>query len=343
MRRILVIRLSALGDIVMASGLIPALRSRWPDAHIAWLAEPAGASLLQANPRLDEVIVWPRGEWRRLRAERRYPALARSVRAFAARLRGEGFDLVLDTQGLLKSGVWARITGAGERIGLGSREGSERLMTEVLAPPRDDRRIASEYRALAAHLGVDTTRFPMDLALGGGDHTAARSAIAGAGVNGRYVAFAPFTTRPQKHWFDERWRDLARRFAAGTGATPVVLGGPEDRAVAEALVADSPAVSVAGGLSLRASAAAIAGAEALVGVDTGLTHMGTALSVPTVALFGSTRPYLETESPRTRVLYEPLWCSPCRRRPLCGGEFSCMRLHRAGDVFDVARELMAAA
>ena len=58
--RILVIRLSALGDIVMASGLIPALRARWPDAHVAWLAEPAGAVLLEANPRLDEVIRLPR-------------------------------------------------------------------------------------------------------------------------------------------------------------------------------------------------------------------------------------------------------------------------------------------
>ncbi|WP_435103414.1 glycosyltransferase family 9 protein [Arhodomonas sp. AD133] len=343
MRRILVIRLSALGDIVMASGLIPALRARWPDAHIAWLAEPAGASLLQANPRLDEVMVWPRGEWQRLRGERRYPELVRSVRAFVRELRAREFDLVLDTQGLLKSGSWARITGAGERIGIASREGSERLMTRVLAPPRDDPRIGSEYRALAEHLGVDAQRFPMDLALAEDDRAAAREAVSGAGVVGDHVVFAPFTTRPQKHWFEERWRCLAGHFSAEAGVTPVILGGGDDREAAARLTADTAAVSLAGKLSLRASAAVVAGARALVGVDTALTHMGSAFNVPTVALFGSTRPYLETDSPVTRVLYEPLWCSPCRRRPLCGGVFSCMRLHRADDVYALTRSLMEAA
>jgi heptosyltransferase-1 len=78
----------------------------------------------------------------------------------------------------------------------------------------------------------------------------------------------------------------------------------------------------------------------LVGVDTGLTHMGTALGVPTVALFGSTRPYLHTDSPATRVVYEPLWCSPCRRNPVCGGEFSCMRLHRPRGVMAAIEQVL---
>ena len=78
-RRVLIIRLSALGDVVMASGLIPALREVEPDAFIAWLVEPAAAPLLRHNPRLDEVIVLPRDEWRRLWLAGRYLALARAV------------------------------------------------------------------------------------------------------------------------------------------------------------------------------------------------------------------------------------------------------------------------
>lgn len=80
-RRILIVRLSAIGDVVMASGLLPALRARYPDAYIAWLAEPAVRELLADNPRLDEVIVWPRGEWRRLWRERRYRALWQAISA----------------------------------------------------------------------------------------------------------------------------------------------------------------------------------------------------------------------------------------------------------------------
>ena len=66
MRRILIVRLSAIGDVVMASGLIPALRALHPDAHLAWLVEPAAAPLLAHNPRLDELIIWPRAEWQAL-------------------------------------------------------------------------------------------------------------------------------------------------------------------------------------------------------------------------------------------------------------------------------------
>lgn len=345
MNRILIIRLSAIGDIVMASGLIPLLRRKWPDAHLGWLAEAPGASLLEVNPRLDEVIVWPRQRWRQLRAERRYGKLLRSIHEFVAQLRERRYDLVLDLQGLFKSALWARLSGAPQRVGLASREGSQRLMTEVLQPPRSDRRIGSEYRYLAERLGIAVSCLPMDLALTAADHQGVRQALARHALAGDYAVLCPFTTRAQKHWFDESWRELAQELAGRFGFVSVILGGPEARAGGERIVCEAgvPIVNLAGALTLRESAAAIAGARLLVGVDTGLTHIGTAAGIPTVALFGSTRPYLETDSPLTRVLHEPLWCSPCRRRPICGGVYSCMRLHRPVQVFAVAASLLEAA
>lgn len=345
MSRILIIRLSAIGDIVMASGLIPALRRKWPDAHLGWLAEAPGASLLEANPRLDEVIVWPRQRWRQLYAERCHAKLLRSIRDFAARLRERRYDLVLDLQGLLKSALWARLSGAPQRIGLASREGSQRLMTQVLQPPRSDRRIGSEYRYLAEWLGIEADRFPMDLALTTADRQRVREELALGALAGDYAVLCPFTTRAQKHWFDESWCDLARALAGRCGLAAVILGGVEARPGGERIVREAgvPVVNLTGALTLRESAAAIAGARLLIGVDTGLTHIGTAVGIPTVALFGSTRPYLETDSPLTRVLYQPLWCSPCRRKPICGGAYSCMRLHRSADVLAVAESLLEAA
>lgn len=343
--RILVIRLSAIGDVVMASGLIPALRARYPEARIAWLAEPAGAGLLAANPRLDEVIVLPRPRWKALRRERRYTTVAGEMRRFAAMLRGQSFDLALDAQGLLKSALWARASGAARRISLGGREGSARLMTEVVPVDRSDPRIASEYRRLAEHLGAPPDSFAMNLAITEADRRAVDDALAGREAAAGYAVLCPFTTRPQKHWFDDRWRELGQRLGERAGLAPVILGGPADRDHAEALVQriGGLATSLAGALSVRESAAAIAGARLLVGVDTGLTHMGTAFGIPTVALFGSTRPYLETDSPRTRVLYEPLWCSPCGRNPICGGKYSCMRLHHTAGVLETALALVEAA
>ena len=85
----------------MASGLIPALRARWPQARISWLTEPATVPLLRHNPQLHEVITWNRAEWQTLWRDRQWRALSTVVRAFRAGLRKRRFDLVLDAQGLL--------------------------------------------------------------------------------------------------------------------------------------------------------------------------------------------------------------------------------------------------
>lgn len=344
MKRILIIRLSALGDVVMASGLIPALRSRWPDARISWLVEPAAAPLLRHNPRLDEVIVWRRGDWQNLWRQRRFGELLRQARAFRRELRRRRFDLVLDAQGLLKSGIWAWLSGAPERLGLTAREGSHLLMTErVLPTTLPGKPIGNEYRYLVQHLGVRPEAFRLDLAVGDAPLAAAHEALRSADVSGPVAALCPFTTRPQKHWFDERWIELARQLQL-RGYVPVVLGGPGDAAAAEQLCAAVAGMhSLAGRLKLDETAALISLSSLLIGVDTGLTHMGTALRIPTVALFGSTRPYLSTDSTRTIILYEQLDCSPCRRHPTCGGAFHCMQRHTVDKVLTAVSQVQEAA
>lgn len=340
-RRILIVRLSALGDVIMASGLIPSLRSRYPDAHLAWLTESPAAPLIRQHPQLDEVIVWPRGEWRKLWRERRYGALWQAFRRFRAELRARRFDLALDAQGLLKSGLWGWLSGAPRRIGLRAREGAQWLATERLDPPKQgDPRIGAEYRALARHVGAADADYRLDLRFGDAVRAAARRALDEAGVTGPYAVLCPFTTRPQKHWFEDRWAELAQRLAAD-GLTPVLLGGPGDREAASRIHAAAPvALDLAGRLPLDVSVALIEGAALLVGVDTGLTHAGSAYRVPTIALFGSTRPYADPDAPRTVILYDALPCSPCRRNPTCGGRFDCMRAHTVERVHAQARTLL---
>jgi heptosyltransferase-1 len=332
--RILIIRLSALGDVVMASGLIPSVRARWPDAHLAWLTEPAALPLLKHNPRLDEVLVLPRAHWTSLWRERRWRELAVSVKAFRTMLRARSYDLVLDAQGLLKSALCAWFTNAPRRIGLAAREGGRWLVHERPMPDSQDRHlIGSEYRYLARYLGVPPAAFRLDLAVGETPRLAAHAALDAAGVTGPYAALCPFTTRPQKHWFEDRWSELAQRLSA-QGLMPVVLGGLADAAAAGRIAGCAPAVvNLVGRLALDESVAVIGGAGLLVGVDTGLTHVGTALGIPTVALFGSTRPYLDAGGPGTCVMYDALPCSPCRRRPTCHGRFDCMRQLSVDRVF----------
>lgn len=342
--RILIVRLSAIGDVVVTTGLIPALRELWPGVHITWLVEAVSAPLLQANPRLDEVLVWPRAAWERLWRERRWRELWQQFRSFSAGLRERRFDLAIDAQGLIKSALWCGISGAARRISVMGYENSGLLMSETVRPPRDDdrRMIGFEYRALIAHLGGAPDSYRLDLAVSGSAREAAQALLGTLGVaaDAPVAVLCPFTTRPQKHWFEDRWAELARALRAD-GFVPVMLGGPGDADAAARISAqaDNALVNLAGRLPLDQSVAVIERCKLLIGVDTGLTHMGSALRVPTVALFGSTRPYLDTGLISTRVLYTALACSPCHRHPTCSGRFDCMREHPVAEVRSVALQL----
>jgi len=238
-------------------------------------------------------------------------------------------------QSLLKSGLLTWLSGAPRRIGLGSREGSQWLMTEVIPKGGDVGRISSEYLYLAEQLGLDTGEFLPRLCIG--EHTAAQAdaLLAQHGLaRGGYAVFAPFTTRPQKHWFEDAWQALGPKIQAELGLTPVILGGPADvDAAGRIAAAIAGAVVLAGQMIERAGL--------LVGVDTGLTHMGIAFNTPTVAIFGSTRPYLDTRRDNAKVIWLGLECSPCRRNPTCHGAFTCLRDITPDQVIEQARVAMA--
>ena len=343
-QRILIIRLSAIGDIIMASGVIPCLRAAFPTAHIAWLTEAGNEALLNANPRLDQVLLWPRRRWRDLRQQGDYRTWWREFRELKRDLQRPGFDWVLDLQGLLKSAVWAWLAGGQRRIGLGSKEGSQWLMTEVVSRNIASPLISKEYRRLMEVIEAAPERFAMDIALSPAAVEKAATLLAHAGVAGPFAVFCPFTTRPQKHWLDERWEDLARRLRETTGLVPILVGGPGDSARAASMVTGSAgaAVSLCGRTRLDECAALIRRAALVVGVDTGMTHMGIAMARPTLTLLGSTDPYFETGTPDGLVLHHPLPCFPCYRRPTCDGRYDCMRLHTVNQVLAAALELLTA-
>lgn len=326
----------------MASTLIKSLRSRYPGAYIAWLVQSETSELLTANPLLDEVIAWPRGDWKKLLFKFRWLRLMCGIYKFVRLLRSRHFDIVIDLQGLLKSGIWARLTGAPVRIGLGSKEGSGLWMNRIINNPGGDDRIGAEYRYFAHSLGLDYSEFDMEVALTDEDKQYAAQLIKDNGLINGFVAVCPFTTRPQKHWVEYNWTLLAERMRAEFGLRTVILGGPDNWETAEKILEGHEAaiVNLAGRTRLRQAAAIINKAILLVGVDTGLTHMGIAFNVPTVAIFGSTRPYLKTEHDNIRIIYKHLECSPCGRHPTCHGAFTCMTSVSVDEVLTYAGSLI---
>ena len=334
-QRILIVRISALGDIVFCTSLLAGLRANFPQAHIAWLADSMLGGILEGDPRLDRIIRIPSS---RLKGVSGMFSVCRALRDETP------FDWVIDAQGLLKSRLLARSVRARRYIGFDSKEPGGFLFHRRFAKGGDPGLISSEYRFLSAELnGPDPG--PPQLTV---TETAAERAadlLAEFKLPSGFVALAPFTTRPQKHWVEAYWGQLAHALVAAGLGPCVILGGPQDRAAAARIMATMPlgSVDLSGATPLADVPAVIASSSLLIGVDTGLTHIGIAVGKPVLALFGSTLPYTGGASSPLRVLSLSLPCSPCKRRPTCNGTFTCMRDLQPAWVSRQAIEMSAAA
>jgi heptosyltransferase-1 len=339
MKRILIIRPSAIGDIVMASPVIDALRRSIPEAYIGWLVDAPAAGLLAHHPDLDCVMPWNRSHWIGLTRQGRWIRLALELKAFRGSLVACRFDTAIDLQGLFRSRLLAILSGAPRRIGFVSKEPGGWLMTRLETKGTDHCQMGSEYRHLMDRLGLDVGDFAPKIAVSPEQRRRAEGILAKRGIGGDYALICPFTTRPQKHWVADRWAGLVEAINRAFALPVVALGGPEHRKTADRMLAGSPVANLTGESSLGEAAAMIERAALLVGVDTGLTHMGTAFRRPTVALFGPTCPYRKAPSPLTRVIYHPRDCSPCRRSPSCG-DFECMSGIETAEVVEMIRQVM---
>ncbi len=343
-RAILLVRLTARGDVLLASPVVEALRRRYPKAHIAWVVESHARSMIEHHEGLDEIIVWDRAAWKGMIRAGRWRALWRAFRELRARLRAPGFDIALDLQGLLRSGWVAWLSGAPVRIGLGSKEGSWMLMTGTV--PRHGTAPGStslQYPYFADALGLASETPALHLVLGDDDEDFAARFIAEHGLEGGYAALAPFTTRAQKHWFEDRWAALAGRIRDELGLPVVILGGPADREAAGRIAgAGSPApiVDLTGRTRLGEAAAVVKRAGLFLGVDTCLSHVSVAFRRPSVLLFGSNIPYREAPHARARIALELQPCAPCGNRPTCDGAFWCMQALEVDEVFAMARTVV---
>ena len=340
------IRLGAVGDVVRTLPAAAGVRATWPRAHLAWLVEPASASLLAGQPWLDEVIVFPRGALAGALAGGRLVRFAREAHAFTRRLRAARFDLAIDFHAILKSALLARLSGARRIASYArpfAREGAAWLATDraLLFPPKQSRFDRNE--ALLRFLGSQAP-LPARPLVVPRDALARVDAALGAGP--RPVVIHPGTSdaTPYKRWTPEGYGAVARALAAD-GVPCLVTSGPatSDREMAAAVLAEakgaaSPAPPTPTLLEL---AALFARSRLYLGADSGPMHVASAVGTPVLQLLGPTdpvenAPYAATPS---RTLRVQVGCSPCRRG--CAAA-TCMRLIPAAAVLAAARELLAA-
>ena len=348
--RILIVRLSAIGDVIHVLPAFAALRAAYPRAHIGWVIEDSGAELLRGLRGLDALHIVPRQAWRRRR--RSLPGRLLDVLALSRELRAGAYDVAIDFQGLTKSGVAAWLSRAPVRIGYGDGDGRElnKLFTNRQIVPDEARvHVIDRNAALLTPLGIEDRvgpHFPLVW-----DETDAQpmrdfvqSLSLGAGK--RVAMLNPGAGWVTKRWGPERFGALAKRLVAEDGFRVVAAwsGGEEEQMARRIIQAAGNGAQLAPPTTLRQLAALLDQTDVLVSSDTGPMHLAVALGVPTVALFGPSDarrngPYAPPG--RTRVVSAGVSCSPCWLSEGCPYGIRCMKEISVDEVLQAVRELMA--
>ncbi|MGB9731565.1 glycosyltransferase family 9 protein [Calditerrivibrio nitroreducens] len=323
MKKILLIRLSAIGDIVFATTMLKPLKESGK-VKIYWLVNSPLSSILYGNVYIDEIISLPVDRWKWLFKKLKFVTLIIEILQFVRKLNKYQFDISIDLHGILKGSIWAFLSGSKEKIGLGKKEFNWIFLDKVYPRGGDVSFFASEYLYLAELLGCEITDKKPFLSVPQETKNNVKQNLL-SNVKDKFFVIAPFTTRPQKHWIEIYWQELLKRILSDYPDNDIIiLGGKNDYDAAERLVVHENVKNFSGKTKLAEAMAIIYLSVGIIGVDTGLTHMGTAFEKNTIAIFGSTVPYLTTANPKTKVLYAGLSCSPCKRNPTCNNRFDCM-------------------
>ena len=353
---ILIVKLSSMGDVIHTLPAARAIRRANPDARLGWAVQSRHAGILDGQPWLDEIIRWDRPGWR-------------NFRRFVGRLRDGRWDVAIDFQGLFRSGLIARLSGAPRRIGYAPlREKAHWFYNDRVPLKTMDEHAVERYHRLAETLAASTAGLPIERPyLCGGppaprgdasdlfplyptaeDRRQVQSWLADHGFDERrhrLVVLNPHCRKPVNMWPAGRFIELARRLAACDDVRVAVSGGGVSAEVCGRIAADADVWRADGRFSLLGTAELFSRAACVVTGDTGPMHIAAATGAPIVALFGPasalrTGPYASDAI----VISPPLECSPCftRRCPLKLDPPRCTDAITVAEVFEaVERQLSA--
>ena len=343
--RILLIKPSSLGDVVHALPVLHGLRVRYPQATIDWLIAKPFAPLIEGHDELDSLVLFDR---------RRFRRLGRSLRVtgefakFVHQLRARRYELVIDLQGLFRTGFLARATGAAVRIGFReAREAAWVFYTHCLPPDdRDTHAVDRNYRT-AGLLGFEAVPMEFNLAVSDSTRKDAIELLHGQGLRSdeRLIAVVPGARGETKMWPPDRFAETIDELHGLHDARCALIGGPDevDLCARIAQACGSQPVNLAGRTTVRQLAAVVGLADVVLCQDSAPMHLAVALERPLVCLTGPTNP--RRTGPYGRlddVIRLDLECSPCyfRRLSQCRHNHRCMReLPVATVVAAIARSL----
>jgi heptosyltransferase-1 len=309
-RRILIVRPSALGDVCRTVPVLASLRRAYPQARIDWVVRDTFAAAIAAHPALNEAIPFPRSRFARW--WRNPAALGEMLRWFWD-LRRRHYELVLDCQGLGRSGLISFLAGARRRVGYRQARELAWLGYNVRHPAHPERHTVEQMLSLLREEGIEPVH-DMRLYVAPADrdwwaHRQRQLGLAGL----RYAVLAPTARWPSKRWPIQRWRQLARPLLDRGHQRLVVVGGPDESRQVEGLVdpaseAASAIIDLVGRTTIGQTMALIAEADLVIANDSAPLHVAVGFDRPCVALFGPTDPALVGPYRRPEAVvrkYEP--------------------------------------
>ena len=355
MSRFLIVRLGALGDVVHAIPVAAALRRAYPTARIDWLVSARHREILDLVPIIDRRLVISDRAWgtgvRTAETQAQGPlSPTRSLLAAIRELRLARYDIAIDLQGLIKSAVLARSSGAPRVIGFASRYARERtarlFYTDAYDPgrgglydPRETRHVVDINLGLLGVIGVTAGKaeFPIE------DVDSAVACAMRERTGGRYAVLNPGAAWPNKRWPPARLAAIAVELRERHGLMSVVLWGPGEETLAAQVVAGAAGAAVLSPKTAIADLVALARRAALmVSGDTGPTHIAAALGTPIVGIYGPTRPARNGPmSPLDITVSRDAVCQ-CHHLRRCRLERMCLLDIEVAEVLDACERRLAA-
>lgn len=293
---ILIVKPSSMGDVVRCVPILHGLRGRYPQSRISWLIHPQFADLLKAVEELDEIIEFDRKRYGKII---RNPNVTREFIDFVQRLRQKRFDLVVDLQGLFRSGFLSFCTGARVRLGFSrAREMASVFYTHRIKIPAVREHVVESYWRFGEVLDFPKSSMQWHLPIDPAAGQRAREQLARQGVEspGKYFVMLAGGSKPAKRWSPGKFALLAEQLYKCYDMTTILLGaGACEKALAEEIArtvrtAGLEIVDLVDRTDIQEMMAIIAGARLAVGNDSGPLHIAAALTVPVVGLYGPTDP-----------------------------------------------------
>ncbi|MFO7569630.1 MAG: glycosyltransferase family 9 protein [Smithellaceae bacterium] len=310
---ILIVKLSAIGDVIHTLPSLAALRQRYPDAHITWVVEQAAADLVVRHPLIDCVIVSERKRWGKDLAAGRLRKTWHNVRAFYSQLRARNYDLAVDFHGLFKSAVVVGLSGAKRKLGYDSLQELSGLFLNEKIPEDMNKHAVDRYLDFPRHLGAKVDRVDFVLPANPQADRNATALLSRHGLLDRnFIAINPVAYWETKLWNNEKFARLADMIFERLNL-PTVFTGSDVQAIEPIIAAmRTPGINLASRTSLLELAFIYRKAITVVTTDSGPMHLAAAVGTKVVALFGATDPARTGPyGPGHTVIRSTLPCSPC--------------------------------